>query len=163
MRSAAGFTLVELLVASAIAMLVAAGAAMLMARGLQENRRLLVEARVTHDLSQAADTIARIARRSPDDEPDVRLRGGAIEVRLGSASWQALTEPTSVVVTDLVVTPRSLAAHVETPCGHPASVRIRSLAIRLAGRSASDPSITRTVRTTVRLRHDVVASPCAPA
>ena len=63
-RSARGSTIVELLVGLAIGLVVVAGAATLLARQLHEQRALLAETRLTQDLRNAADLIARDLRRA---------------------------------------------------------------------------------------------------
>ena len=63
-RRARGTTLVELLVGLAIGLVVVAGAATLLARQLREQRALLAATRLTQDLRNAADLVARDLRRS---------------------------------------------------------------------------------------------------
>ena len=63
-RSARGTTIVELMVGLAIGLVVVAGAATLLARQLHEQRALLAETRLTQDLRNAADLIARDLRRA---------------------------------------------------------------------------------------------------
>ena len=63
-RSDRGTTIVELLVGLAIGLVVIAGAATLLARQLHEQRALLAETRLTQDLRNATDLIARDLRRA---------------------------------------------------------------------------------------------------
>ena len=63
-RSARGTTIVELLVGLAIGLVIVAGAATLLARQLHQQRALLAETRLTQDLRNAADLIARDLRRA---------------------------------------------------------------------------------------------------
>ena len=64
LRCARGTTMVEMLVGLAIGLVVVAGAVTLLARQLHEQRALLAEARLTQDLRNAADLIARDLRRA---------------------------------------------------------------------------------------------------
>ena len=63
-RSARGTTIVEMLVGLAIGLVVVAGAVTLLARQLHQQRALLAETRLTQDLRNAADLIARDLRRA---------------------------------------------------------------------------------------------------
>lgn len=98
-----------------------------------------------------------------------RLRGGAIEMQLGARNWQALTDPATLVVTAFDVEPRleeaALGTFCERPCAAgsatcPPRQQVRSFAITLAGRAATDPQVTRSLRSTVRTRNDVVVGSC---
>ena len=98
-----------------------------------------------------------------------RLRNGAIEMLLGAANWQALTDSTTLTVTAFSVTPTvqevSLGAACARECAPgstscPPRVSVRSLALQLSGRSATDPNVVRTVRSHVRLRNDPLAGAC---
>ena len=212
-RGARGFTLIELCVGMAVSMLVALGAAALLGHSMNENRKLLIEARVLQDLRSSLDLIERTARRagywraadaahassnpndalSPDpavetpyastlmlrsasaDSPasgdsfGFRLRDGTIEALLGESRWQALTDAETVVVTELAFRTTSDEVDLETACSAgstrlapPARTRVRMLEIRITGHAARDRSVERTVRSTVRLRNDVVTTGCAP-
>lgn len=59
-----GLTLVELLIGMALGLFVAGGALALFLGELQTSRRLLLEARLSHDLRVAADLLARDLRRA---------------------------------------------------------------------------------------------------
>ena len=98
-----------------------------------------------------------------------RLRGGAIEMQLGARNWQTLTDSGTLVVTALAVEPRideiSLDAFCERPCAAPGATcpprhQVRSFAITLAARSATDSAVTRTLRSSVRTRNDTVVGRC---
>jgi prepilin peptidase dependent protein B len=99
-----------------------------------------------------------------------RLRNGVIEMQLGAANWQALTDSTSLTVTAFAVTPsrQSVAlgelCPVACPAGSPACpprLEVRTFAVRITGRAAADAAVTRTVRSQVRLRSDPVIGSCA--
>ena len=99
-----------------------------------------------------------------------RLRSGAIEIQLGAANWQALTDVGTLVVTEFGVTPGvqtiDLGSFCATPCP-PASAtcpphqQVRSLALVISGRLVADATVTRSVRSELRLRNDVLVGACA--
>ena len=99
-----------------------------------------------------------------------RLRGGVLEMQLGAGNWQALTDAGSLVVTAFSVTPTvqeiSLQSLCALPCpagnaACPPRQQVRSLALVLSARSTSDPGVTRSLRSNVRLRNDSVVGACA--
>jgi len=98
-----------------------------------------------------------------------RLRGGVVEIQLGARNWQALSDPGTVVVTAFTVTPRidetGLGAFCERACAPgnaacPPRQQVRSFQVALAGRSAIDAQVTRSFRSAVRVRNDVVVGSC---
>jgi type IV pilus assembly protein PilW len=98
-----------------------------------------------------------------------RLRGGAVELQLGAGNWQALNDPATLVVTRFEVEPRveevPLAAFCAGPCAAastvcPPRLQIRSFAVSLAGRSATDAATTRSLHSRVRARNDAVVGSC---
>jgi type IV pilus assembly protein PilW len=213
-----GLSLVELMVGVAIALLIAAAGTLLLAGHLQENRRLLVEARLMQDLRTAADVVTRDLRRAgywgdaaagawmpgttsvvanpyaayaPDsatsdtasfrysrdatennsvdsnEQFGFRLRNGAIELQLGAGNWQALTDTGTLTVTSFTLTPQwqdtSLACSKPCPSGSttcPPRQRVRSLAVAIGGRAATDASVVRGVHGSVRLRNDMLIGNC---
>ncbi|HEY9063832.1 MAG TPA: prepilin-type N-terminal cleavage/methylation domain-containing protein [Burkholderiaceae bacterium] len=99
-----------------------------------------------------------------------RLRGGAIEAQLGERNWQAVTDATAMVITRLRIEPHVESTELESACslacaGMPSCVgprvQVRSLVIEVGARAANDAAITRSARTTVRLRNDDVSAGCA--
>jgi type IV pilus assembly protein PilW len=98
-----------------------------------------------------------------------RLRGGAIEMQLGLGNWQALNDPGTVVITAFTVAPRveesALDAFCDRPCAAasatcPPRQQVRSFAITLAGRATTDPGVTRSLHSSVRVRNDTVVGSC---
>lgn len=98
-----------------------------------------------------------------------RLRGGALEMLLGAGNWQALTDTGTLLVTGFSVTPEieriSLQALCSKPCAAgsttcPPEQQVRSLALLINGRSVTDPTVIRSVRSTVRLRNDSFTGAC---
>ena len=99
-----------------------------------------------------------------------RLRAGVVEMQLGAGNWQALTDAGTLTVTTFSVTPTvqeiSLQNLCALPCPSasatcPPRQQVRSLALVLSGRSATDASVTRSLRSSVRLRNDSVVGACA--
>lgn len=216
-----GLSMVELLVGAAIALFIAATGTTLLAGNLRENRKLLLEARITQELRTAADVIARDLRRAgywaaatdgvwtaaapasvanpyvalmpgsaasdavsfrysrdttenntvdPNEQFGFRLRNGAVDMQLGAGNWQALTDTNTLTVTAFRVTPMvqeiSLQHLCALPCPSastacPPRQQVRSLSLVLSGRSVTDASVTRSLRSSVRLRNDSVVGACA--
>lgn len=113
---------------------------------------------------------AAIATVGDDERFGFRLRNGAIEMQLGAANWQALSDAGTLVVTAFTVVPRvdeiNLADFCERPCPAgsatcPPRQLVRSFALTLTARSATDPALTRTLRSGVRTRNDAVVGSCA--
>jgi len=98
-----------------------------------------------------------------------RLRNGTIELQLGASNWQALTDPATLVVTAFNVAPHteetSLARFCAEPCAAgstscPPRQQVRSFMLAIAGRSALDANVTRSVQSGVRLRNVSVVGNC---
>ncbi len=96
-----------------------------------------------------------------------RLHNGALEAQLGERNWQALTDPSTLVVTGFRVQPRVQSVMLESACACAAGTacaaplaQVRSVDIEISGRAASDASVLRTVRSTVRIRNDNVSDGC---
>jgi prepilin peptidase dependent protein B len=98
-----------------------------------------------------------------------RLRNGVIELQLGVGNWQALTDATTLTVTEFSVTPTveeiSLADFCARPCEAASSTcpprqLVRSLAVVVSGRATGDALVTRSVRSQVRLRNDPIIGAC---
>ena len=99
-----------------------------------------------------------------------RLRSGVLEMRLGGAGWQAMTDANVVTVTRFDITPSvqavSLAGSCAKPCPAASSTCppqqwVRSFGIQLSARSVADANVLRNVQTSVRLRNDPVVGACA--
>ena len=98
-----------------------------------------------------------------------RLRSGALQMQLGAANWQTLTDTGVLVVTSFTVTPRvdeiSLDDFCEQPCpasstSCPPRQLVRSFELSLTARSAVDAHMVRALRTGVRVRNDAVSGSC---
>jgi len=88
-----GFTIIELMVGIALALLIAAAGTLLLSSHVGENRRLLLEARLTQDLRTAADLITRQMRRAGH-------WGAASTLGLWSADANPLPNPYAALTPD---------------------------------------------------------------
>ena len=95
-----------------------------------------------------------------------RLRAGTLEMQIGGANWQALTDVTALTVTEFNVAPIVQNVELAGYCGRPCTgvacphLEVRSLALRLAGRAVADTRVMRSLRSEVRLRNDIVVGTC---
>ncbi|MBY0468590.1 MAG: hypothetical protein K2Q07_06390 [Burkholderiaceae bacterium] len=98
-----------------------------------------------------------------------RLRNGVLELQLGTAPWQAMTDSTTMKVTRFEITPteqlRSLAGSCTTPCpiadlSCPPQLHVRSLVLMLTAQGIGEATIERSMRTMVRLRNDTITGHC---
>jgi prepilin peptidase dependent protein B len=97
-----------------------------------------------------------------------RLRKGVIEMLLG-ASWQAVTDADTLVVSEFKVEPVVQETLLErlclAPCPPSSSTcpprqQVRSLDIVISGHAANDSKVVRSVRVSVRLRNDAIVGAC---
>lgn len=101
----------------------------------------------------------------PNETFGLRLRNGVVELLLGTA-WQALTDAGTLTVTEFRVVPTvrtlNLANHcldcATSPC--PAHQDTRSFVVTLGARAIADPAVTRTLRSEVLVRNDLVSGDC---
>lgn len=92
----------------------------------------------------------------------IRISGGALQLLEGAGGWQQLTDPGSVLITRLVVTPvvRTLPlGHLCTPACDSAEplcprLNVRRYEVVLRGRSTLDAGVVREIRESVRVRND---------
>jgi prepilin peptidase dependent protein B len=105
--------------------------------------------------------------RGADDEAGFRLVGGAIQMRVGGGGWQALTDSTTLKVTEFRVTLNSQAVALScfNPCpvgalACPPTQTVREIEVFIDGTAVHDPSVRRNARTNVRLRNDVINGAC---
>ncbi|HEX2541967.1 MAG TPA: hypothetical protein VHM00_12900 [Caldimonas sp.] len=104
-----------------------------------------------------------------DEQFGFRLRSGVLEVQLGAANWQALSDPGTVRVTAFNVTPSvdaiDLGAFCERECAVgntacPPRQQVRSFALSIEASSIVDPAVVRSLRSRVRVRNDAVVGSC---
>lgn len=181
-----GLSLVELMVGSAISLMIVAVALLALTHHLRESRSLLLETRLMQDLRTATELVAHNLRRAgpvsetedgvrfshagAEAEMAYRLRAGVIEMKLGEGYWQAMTDANTLRVATFNITPRTeetvLSGFCARPCAEgsdatcPPRQQVRSLTIRVEGRAAHDPAVTRSAHTTVRLRNDALLGAC---
>jgi len=181
-----GLTLVELMVGSALGLMVVAMALLALTHHLRESRSLLLETRLMQDLRTATELVAHNLRRAgpltetedgvrfshagTEAEMAYRLRAGVIEMKLGDGYWQAMTDANTLRVATFSITPQVdetvLTGFCARPCAEgsnatcPPRQQVRSLAIRVDGRAAHDPAVTRSAHTTVRLHNDALLGAC---
>jgi type IV pilus assembly protein PilW len=100
-----------------------------------------------------------------------RLRAGVVEMQLGSAGWQAMTDAGSLTVTALRIVPQVTETSLEASCANPCPAgsttcpprhQSRSVAIEITGRAPTAAAVTRHLATEVRLRNDLVVGTCNP-
>ena len=98
-----------------------------------------------------------------------RLRNGVLELQLGTAPWQAMTDGTTMRVTRFEIAPteqlHSLAGSCTAPCpasdlNCPPQLHVRSLVLMLTAQGIGETTVERSVRTTVRLRNDTLTGHC---
>lgn len=100
-----------------------------------------------------------------------RLSRGAIDTLLGGR-WQSVTDPRVVHVQDLAVEPLLQCVSLSHQCSTPGladsctpqgasypRLWVRHYALRLRAAAAQDPALQRELRTSVRVRDDVLESP----
>ena len=99
-----------------------------------------------------------------------RLRAGVVEMLLGAGNWQALTDAGTLTVTAFSVTPTVQEINLQNLCANPCPPggtscpphqQVRGFDIVLSARSASDASVSRSLRSSVRVRNDNVVGACA--
>jgi type IV pilus assembly protein PilW len=104
-----------------------------------------------------------------NEEFGFRLHNGAVELQLGDANWQALTDATTLTVTAFSVEPHveeiSLGSFCEKDCAAgsttcPPRQQVKTFAVSIAGRSSLDPGVTRSVRGQARVRNVAVVGNC---
>ncbi len=95
-----------------------------------------------------------------------RLRNGALDMQLGAAGWQAVTDTTVLTVTAFSITPTvqgvNLAGYCARACTGSAcpQQQVRSLAVSLTARAVADSTVSRSTHSEVRLRNDTVTGTC---
>jgi len=102
----------------------------------------------------------------PNNEAGFRLVNNAIQMRTGG-QWQALTDNTTLKVTDFRVTLNSqnVALSCFNPCALgaaacPPTQSVREIKVEITGVAVHDPSVVRSANSNVRLRNDVINGAC---
>ena len=226
-----GVGIVELLVGLALGLFVVSGGLMLLAGLTDENRRLLLETRLTQDLRAASDLVTRDLRRAgywdaahtgvwyvggptvPPQNPYSRLSGsacadvpaldqtttteasqaicfaiqaggdsnatvdaneqfgfdldgGIIYLVVDGAARQPLTDPKTIFISDLVISPSSQVLDVSSFCKSGCTgsscpqVVVREYEVLIKGHVPGDSSVSRFLRSNVRIRNDHFGGSC---
>ncbi len=116
----------------------------------------------------AATEVSYTYRRGPGQEGPYgfKLENGSIKTLLAAAGWQDLTDPRTLRITGLTITPNN-ANEIVLPCptdcpgpGGPQDcwprLVVRSFTVTITGQAVHDAAVQRTLQTTVRLRNDRV-------
>jgi type IV pilus assembly protein PilW len=135
-----------------------------------------------HATLSAQDTVRfSYSRETADDADDnavdtpeafgYRLQNGAIEMQLGAGGWQAMTDPGTMTVVGLSVTPQLTEISLEGACPRPCASgssacpprqQVRSVAVQIDVRSTTQPPLLRSTQARVRLRNDAIVGACSP-
>jgi type IV pilus assembly protein PilW len=180
-----GLSLIELMVGMAIGLVLTAITLAATTLHLRENQRLLVDARLMQDLRTVTDLLARDLRRAAtltatadgvqithagsSEELSYRLRGGVIEMKIGSGHWQAMTDATTVRISSLHIAPHTHEAMLDGFCSRPCAdgsshcpprqLR-RTVDVRIVAQPAQSTGSTRNTTSTAQLRHDALIGAC---
>jgi type IV pilus assembly protein PilW len=95
-----------------------------------------------------------------------RLNNYAIEMQRGGGGWQAMTDATTMQITDLKLTVNASAVPIacfacaagSTTC--PPQQVVRQVEVGITGRAVHDPNVIRSIQGTVRLRNDLIQGTC---
>lgn len=131
---------------------------------------------VTYTYSLDAQQTPAVAENDAIDGHDrsgFRLQNGAIELQLGQGNWQQITDPAALTVTVFDVTLNTLNIALENLCPRtlaeggvcgggicPPVQEVREFQVRIDGHAANDPAVLRSMRSTVRVRNDVINGQC---
>jgi len=109
--------------------------------------------------------------RSEADSHDFayRLRDGVIEMRIGNGNWQAMTDGNTLRVASFSIAPHAQDIVLDGFCAQPCAAgsntcplrqQLRSFAVRIEAKAATNAEVSRTVQATVRLRNDALSGAC---
>ncbi|EHR70436.1 prepilin-type N-terminal cleavage/methylation domain-containing protein [Burkholderiales bacterium JOSHI_001] len=96
-----------------------------------------------------------------------RLNGQTIEMLMGGAGWQAMTDANTLRVTTFMV--QVNRTDIALPCANacaagaancPPRQEVRDVTVLITGNAVHDPRVQRSVRSNVRLRNDAVVGNC---
>jgi type IV pilus assembly protein PilW len=114
---------------------------------------------VTYAYSKDADNVANPAT----EQFGVKQSGNTLQMKIGGGGYQDLTDPQTTNVTAFTVTPTVTTIPISCikPCAASCpTVQVREYAIALTAQAANDPTVQRTLRSSVRLRNDHTAGAC---
>jgi prepilin peptidase dependent protein B len=112
-------------------------------------------------------------RIDSNEELGFRLRDGVLQMLVGDAGWQAVTDSRTLRITALELLPEiqtlALAPYCASACGPstgaacvPPQQHLRSIKLTLQAQSTHDPHVVRRLQSTARLRNDAVSGACPP-
>ena len=111
--------------------------------------------------------VAQDANNSVDsaDRFGFELDGGVVYAVLGGATRQALSDPKSINMTDMVITPSSQVLSAAAFCSKTCTVNcpevvVRQYEVLLKGHPPSDSSASRFLRSNLRVRNDYLGGVC---
>ncbi|MEY4564834.1 MAG: hypothetical protein RLZZ618_4111, partial [Pseudomonadota bacterium] len=126
------------------------------------------------DFSYSGDMSAA-DRVASNEQYGYRLRDGVLQVHVGAAGWQAVTDPAALTVTALHIEPQAQAQELASLCSQPCVATTQASAptcppqvhtievdVFLSARAAQTPQLQSQLRSRVRLRNDRVTGECAP-
>jgi len=125
-----------------------------------------VESTVLLSYSRAADEASENNAVDSAEQIGFRLDNGVIQTQLGSGNWQALTDANTMTVSafTMAMNIQSNTLACAKPCGAlancPPTQGVRAITIDITGQATHDAAVQRSLRSTVRLRNDVVAGAC---
>jgi type IV pilus assembly protein PilW len=133
------------------------------------------DALLTGSIASFGADVDDTAGASTDDETrwGLRLNNQRLQARIGSGTWQDLSDPGFVSIESFELRPSEREIDllprcpVDTcPAGSttcPPVQLIRSVEILLRAHASADPHLVREARETVRLRNDAIRGACPPA
>jgi len=103
------------------------------------------------------------------EELGFRLSNGVIQTQLGEGNWQALTDGNTLTITDFNLTMNLQPTPPIVDCpnlcaggGNACWPRlvVRDITVEITGQAAHDSSVSRSLRSNVRLRNDAIIGAC---
>jgi prepilin peptidase dependent protein B len=110
-------------------------------------------------------------RIDSNEELGFRLRDGVLQMLMGDAGWQAVSDVRTLRITTLQWQPEvqvmALSAHCAWACAASASstciapqLAIRSIQLTIQAQSTHDAQVVRSLQNTIRVRNDAVSGAC---
>lgn len=133
---------------------------------------------LARDFAAGRTSVADKDTLAADEQFGFRLTNGTVQMQVGD--WQAITDPSVLTVTALSITPAETGIDVRDSCSKPCcdsvsgictatnvasppgcpKLNLRRYDIVLTGQSTKDAAVTRTLRTSVRVRNDAPSGVC---
>lgn len=98
-----------------------------------------------------------------------RLRNHVLQMQLGAGNWQSLTDANTLEVTAFSITPTLQDISLQGACDKPCPTtqpacgphqQVRSLALVISARATADAHVTRSLRSSIRVRNDSFTGIC---